>query len=145
MTLANQAAVDALVGAWAAAWNAHDMSAAAALVASDVDFVTVAGRWLRGRGEFSRHHRDIHLRHLRETTWSTLGYAVRPLREDLALVHLEWRITGERDAAGAPCPPRSGIFTWIVAHDGAAGLIAVAHNTNLRVGTAGRLTDGGGS
>src|SRR4026207_639179 len=62
-----------LVEAWAAAWNAHDMPRAAALVAADVDFVTVAGRWLKGRDEFLRHHRDIHRRQMRDTTWQPSG------------------------------------------------------------------------
>jgi uncharacterized protein (TIGR02246 family) len=47
------AGIDALIEAWARAWNAHDMQAAAALVHDDVDFVTVAGLWLRGRDEFA--------------------------------------------------------------------------------------------
>ena len=128
-----------LVEAWAAAWNAHDMQRAAALVAADVDFVTVAGRWLKGRDEFLRHHRDIHRRQMRDTTWATLGYEVRRLHEDFALAHLEWVISGERDADGGPRAARSGIFTWVVASTGDARLITAAHNTNLRADTSHRL------
>src|SRR5215208_5331513 len=40
------------IDAWARAWNAHDMKAAADLVDPNVDFVTVAGLWLRSRDEF---------------------------------------------------------------------------------------------
>jgi uncharacterized protein (TIGR02246 family) len=128
-----------LVETWAAAWNAHDMQSAAALVAADVDFVTVAGRWLKGRDEFLRHHRDIHRRQMRDTTWATLGYEVRRLHEDFALAHLEWAISGERDADGAPRAARSGIFTWVVASTRDARLITAAHNTNLRADTSHRL------
>jgi len=128
-----------LVEAWAAAWNAHDMQRAAALVAADVDFVTVAGRWLKGRDEFLCHHRDIHRRQMRDTTWATLGYEVRRLHEDFALAHLEWVISGERDADGGPRAARSGIFTWVVASTGDARLITAAHNTNLRADTSHRL------
>lgn len=137
--------IDALIEAWTRAWNAHDMHAAAALVDADVDFVTVAGRWLRGRNEFLRHHQDIHQRPMRETTWVTVGHAVRPLCHDLALAHLEWAITGECDAEGAPRPPRSGIFTWVVACTRGPWLIAAAHNTNLRADTSHRLSGRGKS
>jgi uncharacterized protein (TIGR02246 family) len=135
--------VQGLVEAWARAWNEHDMQAAAALVDVDVDFVTVAGRWLRGREEFFRHHQSIHERHMRETTWTTVGYALRPLYDDLVLVHQEWTITGESDSKGTQRPPRSGIFTWVVAYAGPIWLIAAAHNTNLRPDTFHRLTNRG--
>jgi uncharacterized protein (TIGR02246 family) len=139
------AAIDVLIEAWGRAWNAHDMQAAAALVDDDVDFVTVAGCWLRGRDEFLRHHQEIHGRDMRETTWTTVGYALRPFREDLVLAHHEWTITGERDPDGAARPPRSGIFTWVVARTNGHWLIAAAHNTNLRSDTSHRLSGRGPS
>jgi uncharacterized protein (TIGR02246 family) len=137
--------IAALVEAWASAWNAHDMAAAAALVAVEVDFVTVGGRWLKGRTEFLQYHEDVHRRHLRDTTWKTQGHAVRPLRDDLALVHQEWTISGEYDAHGRTLPPRSGIFTWVVARAAGDWRIAAAHNTNHRAGTPRRLITGGPS
>jgi uncharacterized protein (TIGR02246 family) len=128
-----------LVDGWARAWNRHDMEAAAALVVPDVDFVTVGGHWLKGRDEFLRHHWDIHRRHVRETTWTTHGYQVRSLHDDFAIVHLEWTIAGERDTDDTTRPPRSGIFTWLVARTPSAWLITAAHNTNLRADVSHRL------
>jgi uncharacterized protein (TIGR02246 family) len=119
------------------------MQCAAGLVDVDVDFVTVAGHWLRGRAEFLQHHQDIHRRHLRDSTWRAVAYTVRPLGDDLGLAHHEWTIIGERDPAGSPLPPRSGIFTWVVSRAGGSWLIAAAHNTNLRADTSHRLIDGG--
>jgi len=133
----------ALLESWTRAWNAHDMGAAAALVQSDVDFVTVAGLWLKGRAEFLRHHEVIHRSHMRDTTWVTLGHEIRQLREDLALAHLEWTITGELDTDGTRRPQRSGTFTWVVIRTGGEWRIAAAHNTNLRAETAHRLSGGG--
>jgi len=134
------AAIDAVVQAWARAWNAHDIHHAATLVDADVDFVTVAGRWLKGRDEFLQHHHDIHQRHMRDTTWTTLGHEARMLRDEFALAHLEWTISGERHADGAPRPPRAGIFTWILAPVAGTWVIVAAHNTNLRADTPHRLT-----
>jgi uncharacterized protein (TIGR02246 family) len=143
MTQTNQANGAALIDAWAAAWNAHDMRAASMLVVPDVDFVTVAGRWLKGRNEFGRHHHDIHSRHLRVTTWKTLASEVRPLGNDLALAHLEWEIGGELGAGDATRPPRCGIFTWVMAHREGRWSIVAAHNTNLRADTSHRLAGRG--
>lgn len=131
--------IEELIKAWGRAWNAHDMRMAEALVDARVDFVTVAGRWLSGRDEFLQHHEDIHRRHLRESTWTTVGWDVRPLHDDLVLVHHEWTITGERDSTGTERPPRAGIFTWVVTRTETTWLIAAAHNTNLRVDTFHRL------
>jgi uncharacterized protein (TIGR02246 family) len=135
-----QPGIGRVVERWARAWNKHDMPAAAALVAEDVDFVTVAGLWLKGRAEFLRHHADVHRQHLRQTTWTTRACEVRPLGDDLALAHLEWTITGELDPAGTSRPPRSGTFTWVLACIRGAWLIAAAHNTNLRSDIAHRLS-----
>lgn len=143
MKPSNESGVEGLVEGWARAWNAHDMRAAASLVDPDVDFVTVSGRWLRGRHEFLRHHEDIHRRHLRDSTWTTVGYALRPLHDDLVLVHQEWTIAGELDQTARQCRPRSGIFTWVVIWTGTTWLIAAAQNTNLRPGTSHRLADRG--
>jgi uncharacterized protein (TIGR02246 family) len=131
--------IAALVEAWTSAWNRHDMRAAAALVRRDVDFVTVAGLWLRGRAEFLEHHQAIHGQHLRDSAWQTHGYEVRPLSDALGLVHLEWTIAGERQGDGGLRAPRSGVFTWLVDHPAGDWGIVAAHNTDLRPGVAHRL------
>ena len=136
-------AIAALVAAWGTAWNAHDMQAAATLVADDVEFVTVRGRWLRGRGEFLRHHLDIHRGHLQRSCWTTVRHTLRALCDHLVLVHHEWMIAGELGAQDAPLPPRGGVFTWVVAREGDAWRIAAAHNTNSSAESSHRLIAGG--
>jgi uncharacterized protein (TIGR02246 family) len=136
-------AIGRLVEAWTAAWNAHDMHAASTLLQDDADFVTVAGRWLKGRDEFLRHHLEIHRTQMRDTTWTTLAYDARGLHHDVTLAHLEWTISGERDPEGTRRPPRSGIFTWVVVCPDGTPRIAAAHNTNLRADTSHRLADRG--
>jgi uncharacterized protein (TIGR02246 family) len=139
-------AAKVLSDAWAAAWNAHDMEAAAGLVTADVEFVNVAGRWLRGRAEFLAYHRSIHAAQMRDSRWISLAVDTRPLRNDLALIHLEWVIEGDCDPDGTPRAPREGIFTWIAAREGdGAWRIAVAHNTNLRTDVHHRLSWSGGA
>jgi uncharacterized protein (TIGR02246 family) len=129
-----------LIDAWADAWNRHDMDIAASLVATDVEFVTVGGLWLRGRDEFLDYHRRIHASQMRDSQWTNLAVSRRYVRRDLALVHLEWRITGDREPDGALRRPRLGLFSWLVAHDDQAPFILAAHNTNLRPDLGHRVT-----
>jgi|SRR5215213_7748544 len=128
------AAIAAIVTAWADAWNAHDVNAMAELVAPDIDFVTVSGRWLRGTEEFCEWHRRIHRQHLSESRWSNLQYRSRSLTTDLSVVHIEWTIEGERCPAGKLRPHRSGIFIWLIQRRERGWFIAAAQNTNLGEG-----------
>ena len=129
-----------LIGAWADAWNAHDMERARTLIADNVDFVTVAGLWLKGADEFLAHHREIHRTHMRDTRWINRAYELAWIRPDLCLVHLEWTVAGGRGSDGAVRPHRDGLFTWLVENGGATGRILAAHNTNLRADARHRLS-----
>lgn len=133
-------AIEALVAAWATAWNRHDIEAMARLVMPAVDFVNVEGRWLRGRDEFVDHHRQIHGEQMRDSAWTNLCRETRSIGNDLAIVHLEWTIEGDRDPVGTPRSPRHGLFTWVVCRTQNRWRIAAAHNTNLRPGMTHRLT-----
>lgn len=136
------AATDALAACWMAAWNAHDMHAAAVLLAPDVEFITVGGLWLRGRSEFLVYHQRIHAIQMRDSRWTNLAIDSRLLRDDLAMVHLEWMIVGDRDPDGTPRAPREGIFTWLAVYEACGGAwhIKASHNTNLRRDVKHRLS-----
>jgi uncharacterized protein (TIGR02246 family) len=124
-------AAAAIAEQWQCAWNAHRMDRMASLLAHDVDFVNVTGRWLRGRAEFLEHHVRVHEMQMRESRWTNLNLNVRAISADVVLAHLEWRIEGDRDPDGRSRAPRCGVFTWVVAFDGTEALILAAHNTNV--------------
>lgn len=132
-------AIADLIAAWADAWNAHDMERARALVADNIDFITVAGLWLKGGEEFLAHHRAIHRAHMRDSRWTNVGHEISWMRDGLCLVHLEWTLAGGREADGTPRPGRKGLFTWVIECRGQAGRILAAHNTNLRPDVRHRL------
>ena len=127
-------ALTSICAAWANAWNQHDVDALARLVCPDVEFVNVAGAWLRGFDEFKQHHAKIHRFQMRQSTWTNVAHKFRQLSDDLFLVHLEWTIAGDRDSDGTPRPPRLGIFTWLIVARASDWRIAAAHNTDLRKG-----------
>jgi uncharacterized protein (TIGR02246 family) len=138
----NRAIVE-LIGAWADAWNAHDMQQARGLVAADVDFVTVSGLWLKGGEEFLSHHRAIHRMQMRDSRWTNLGYELRSVRDDLCLVRLEWTIAGDREPDGTPRARRYGLFTWLTERRGDTWHIIAVHNGDLRAGVRHRLSGKG--
>jgi uncharacterized protein (TIGR02246 family) len=133
----------ALATEWQDAWNRHDAGLLAHLVAGDVDFVTVAGRWLSGRTEFRDWHGLIHRAHLRESRWTNLACCSRPLHGSLMLIHLEWLIDNEIRSDSSRSLSRLGVFTWIVSRKDEATEIVAAHNTNLAERTSHRLAGGG--
>jgi uncharacterized protein (TIGR02246 family) len=133
-------AIIRIMHAWADAWNAHDMEQARALVAAEIEFVTVAGLWLKGGAEFLAHHRAIHRMQMRESEWTNLQYELRFIREDLCLVHLEWMVAGDRNPDGTPRERRYGLFTWLTERRGEGWLIIAVHNSDLRLDLRHRLS-----
>ncbi|MEW6644709.1 MAG: SgcJ/EcaC family oxidoreductase [Pseudomonadota bacterium] len=125
----------ALAADWAAAWNRHDSDALARLVDSDIDFVTVAGHWLKGAEAFRRHHADIHRGQMRDSVWRNMAWTERRVGAGLVLVHLRWAMSGDRDPDGTPRSPRRGIFSWLVAcpeSSSHGARIIAGQNTNVR-------------
>jgi uncharacterized protein (TIGR02246 family) len=121
---------------WQTAWNRHDMKALTALVAEDVDFVTVAGLWLKGRKEFEDQHTAIHAMRFKESVRTTTDVQVKFLKPDVAIVHVSGVIKGEKAPDGTPLPPRQGIFTRVVTKEGGKWLIKASQNTAIRAAAA---------
>jgi uncharacterized protein (TIGR02246 family) len=127
----DEAAIKQLGKDWQKAWNKHDMDALALLFAEDADFVTVGGRWLKGRKAFKEHHDKKHAMQFKESVFTTAEVQVKFLKPDIALVHVNWSMKGDKDPDGTPRQPRSGLFTWVVTNQGGDWLIQAAHNTGI--------------
>ena len=117
---------------WQEAWNHHDMKALAALVAEDVDFITVSGTWLKGRKAFEEHHARLHAMQFKESVWATSEVQVKFLKPDVAIVHVSWGMRGDKDPDGTPRQPRRGIFTQVITKERGKWLIKASQNTNIR-------------
>jgi uncharacterized protein (TIGR02246 family) len=115
---------------WCDAWNAHDMGALTRLLATDADFVTVSGTWLRGREEFREHTALYHATSFKHSTFTVTSTSVRLLRLDLALTHVRWRMKGDFNPDGTPRKPRTGIFTQVLQKSRGRWLILASQNTN---------------
>ncbi len=128
----DQEAIKSIALKWGDAWNRHDMKALAALVAEDVNFITVSGTWQKSRKEFEEYHTKIHVMQFKESVWTTKNTEVKFVKSDVVVAHVEWSIKGDKDPDGTPRQPRQGIFTWVLEKRKGQWLIIASQNTNIR-------------
>jgi uncharacterized protein (TIGR02246 family) len=129
-TKSDEEAVRALPRAFSAAWAEHNGQKLAAIMAEDVDFVTVRGIWLQGQTNFEKYHTRILSGRFRDSTNTPLEIRVRFLRPDEAVVHWSWVIQGEKGADGSPQPKRFGIMTMVARKTNKGWKVIVTQNTN---------------
>jgi uncharacterized protein (TIGR02246 family) len=117
---------------WQEAWNRHDVSALADLFTEDADFVTVIGRWCKGKKDFYEYHLRLFQVMFKDSVWKTTDTQIRFLKPDVAIVHVNWGITGDRNADGTPrTNSRNGIFTQVMAKENGQWRINASQNTNI--------------
>ena len=120
---------EAVVEAFQAAWNAHDMAALAALFTEPADFVNVRGMWWRDRATIEQRHAAAHAGPYRETVLQGELRALQPLAEDLALAHLDWRLSGLKPTQNDQIRQTKGILTFLLQRDAGGLRIRAAQNT----------------
>lgn len=110
------------------------MDALAEVVAPDVDFVTVGGRWLKGRESFRKHHTELHAKGHTEAVVETRATHVQRLSPDVVLLHVEHAIRGDRNPDGtARAPSRDTIMTWVLMQSGGQWRIRASHNVVITI------------
>lgn len=125
-------AIQNMAQTWQEAWNQHDMESLAALVAENVDFINVAGIWVKTRKDFKDFHAQRHALQFKESVWATKNAEVKFVKPDVAIAHVEWSIKGDKNPDGTPRQPRQGIFTWVIEKRKGIWLIIAAQNTDIR-------------
>ena len=126
----DERAIRKLADQYETGWNTHDMTLLAAMRADDIDFVVVTGEHRKGREASMAKLGDQHRTQFRDSVWTNEKISVQFLRPDVALMHIDWAIKGDRNIDDTVRPPRKGIFTWVVVKDGAVWKLRAAHNTN---------------
>ena len=103
------------------------------LLRNDVDFVNVAGLWMKGKeatvGDHKQKHEGVVFKNSR---WTTDSVVVKYIKPDLAILHIGWGVSGDNDPDGTTRTPRHGIFTWVVQKNEGQWLLLAAHNVNIR-------------
>jgi uncharacterized protein (TIGR02246 family) len=128
----NLAALKLLPVKWEQYWNSHNMDSMGTMLREDVDFVNVAGVWLKGKADAVEDHRQKHLTMFKTSVWTTDSVDVKYIKKDVAVLHINWGLSGDFDPDGTPRQPRNGIFTWVVTKENGQWLLAAVHNVNKR-------------
>jgi uncharacterized protein (TIGR02246 family) len=124
-------AIAAIETQWETAWNNHDVAAMVRLFASDADVVNLAGEWFKGRDAFATSLQGLHSSKVKEGVWQTEQIQTSFLTPEIAIVHVYFRSSGERNPDGTPMPPRRGIFTRVEAKREGHWLIVASQATKI--------------
>ena len=114
----------------AAAWNAHDASAYAALFTPEGDVVNVLGWWWKSRDEIRSKLTGAFAFVFRDSRLTITGVEVRKLSPQIAVAHVRWSMRGARSPTGGAAPPESGIQVQVLVRGETGWRIASFQNTN---------------
>ena len=127
------AALNAISNKWEKYWNMHNMDSMGTLLTTDVDFVNVAGIWLKGKKEVVEDHKQKHQGfRFKTSVWKTDSVKIKYINPNLAIIHIGWGIIGAFEAENIPRPPGHGILTWVLFKQSEEWLILSAQNTNIK-------------
>ena len=131
--------------AFAAAWNARDADALAALFDADAEFVNVVGLWWHDREAIRRAHAYGLARIFQHSTLRVGTIRVKRLRDDVAVVHARMQLE-DQTPIGAVARPRArtNVFSFVVHRTGDGWRCASAHNTDVVPGAETNVVDEGG-
>jgi uncharacterized protein (TIGR02246 family) len=131
--------------AFAAAWNARDANALAALFEDEAEFVNVVGLWWHDREAIRRAHAYGLTRIFPDSTLRVGTARVKPLADGVALVQARMRLEGQTPTGNAARPGvRMNVFTFVMRRVGDGWLCAAAHNTDVVPGAETNVVDDDG-
>lgn len=114
----------------AAAWNAHDAAAYAALFTSDADVVNVLGWWWKGRDEIREKLKAAFTVVFEQSSLKIEDVQVRMLSADIAVAHVRWTLQGALPPPGAAAAPQQGIQLQVLKRGKDGWRISSFQNTN---------------
>ncbi|MGI9449825.1 MAG: SgcJ/EcaC family oxidoreductase [Geminicoccaceae bacterium] len=116
---------------FADAWNAKDGRALARLFADDADFVNVVGLWWNNRDDIERAH-DYGLRSFfKKSKISARRVKVRRIGDDVAVVHVRWKLVGQTGKQGETLGDRFAIMVFVAQQFVEGWTVVAAHNTDV--------------
>jgi uncharacterized protein (TIGR02246 family) len=138
MTAQGNAAPAELARRFEHAWNAHDMTAFAALFHPDATFVNRIGQYWRGRDEVVAQHAALHSGIYRDTTIANRVQDVDLITDDVAIVHVR---SNANFGTSMPHGPRkmSAQFMFVATKRDGDWRIQAGHNVGLIDPATGKL------
>jgi uncharacterized protein (TIGR02246 family) len=127
----DEAAIRRIVAQLESGWNAGDGEAFAAPFASDADYVIVNGMRIKGRAAIDEGHRRIFSTVYKGSRNAASILAIRFLRGDVAVAHVEWHLKFYE--ARAP-REKKAITTLVLVKEGGRWIITAFQNTPIVAG-----------
>jgi uncharacterized protein (TIGR02246 family) len=121
----------ALVDRFVRAWNAHDPQAMGELFSEEADFVNSDGVWSQGRPWIRAQLERFHTTRFKATTLVETNTRLRMVKDNVAVMHFQWEMSGEVDAAGKPLPRRHGIMQIVAVQEVKGWRILSAQDTKV--------------
>lgn len=116
--LAHEKEIRQLYAEFTAAWNAHDPKKMASFWTVDGDLIEPDGMVAKGRGEVEKHFAEEQSTAMKESELKLVVDSVWFVTWDVALVDGSYVVLNARDPNGQPLPPRKGLVTAVVLHEG---------------------------
>lgn len=113
----DRAAIEAIMNALADAWNVHNAKTYAALFTEESDFVNVMGLWMQGRSEIERGHAKVFATFLSESHLTIKDTQIKFLKPDVAILHTEWQIEGQKSPDGSHSLQSTGVWTAVMVRE----------------------------
>lgn len=117
---------EAVLAAYVAAWNAHDMKAFCNLFSEDADYVNAYGEWWQGREALQAKNTEAHDSYYARTRMRMENPTIRSLSNDLTLVQARWVLHGDTRARR---DERLGLVTLVLTKEESRWRIRLAQNT----------------
>ncbi|TJY58835.1 SgcJ/EcaC family oxidoreductase [Sinimarinibacterium sp. CAU 1509] len=123
--------VSAVVEAFAACWNVHDMTAFGDLFAPDAEFVNVVGLWWKGREAIREAHAFIHATMFKHSRLTFQSIDIRFPADTLAITRAHWTLEGHVSPQGDALPARTGLMLNVLAQTPSGWQIIDSQNTDI--------------
>ena len=112
-------------------WNKHDAHAFAGIFTPDAVITTVGANRADGLGIEKRMQPSFTGPTFKDSVYSATIKSARRLGPDLAVLDLDWEMTGARRRDGASRGLRKGTLNWVVVQKDGAWKITSYHNSEL--------------
>lgn len=124
--------VEALWTQFVESWNRHDVRAFSLLFSLDADMTNWRGEHIRGQAAIRERYQPLFSGVVfQDSVVSGKVRLVRFLRPDIAVVDVDWEMSGARTADGAARPNRQGILDLVCEKQGGDWRIVVFHDTDF--------------
>jgi uncharacterized protein (TIGR02246 family) len=124
--------IEAVWNQFMRAWNQHDARAFSLLFARDGDLTSWRGQHTRGRTAIEERFQPLFSGPVfKDSICSGKVRLIRFLRPDIAVVDIEWEMTGARSADGSARPLRKGLLDWVCEKQGQYWRIVAFHDVDF--------------